>query len=155
MKTRIILLTFVSLVVGFVIGMSVSGYLNRQKVNKWREGSSPQGMYQKWVDLLQPRPDQADALEVLLKEYIRKSSVSMSKSFMEQGVLFREMESQIDPLLDSGQIQRKEEFKQKFRKWEKSFNKKSGDSLRPDWQKSDTVTKAEETQKPDSVVVIE
>jgi len=118
MKTRIILLTFVSLVVGFVIGMSVSGYLNRQKVNKWREGSSPQGMYQKWVDLLQPRPDQADTLEVLLKEYIRKSSVSMSKSFMEQGVLFREMESQIDPLLDSGQIQRKEEFKQKFRKWE-------------------------------------
>jgi hypothetical protein len=102
MKTRIILLALVSLVVGFVIGMSVSGYLNRQKVNKWKEGSSPGGMYQKWVDLLQPRPDQADTLEVLLKDYIRKSSAAMSKSFMEQGVLFREMESQIDPLLDFG-----------------------------------------------------
>jgi MFS superfamily sulfate permease-like transporter len=141
MKTKIIILVIVSLVVGIAIGMTISAYMTKQKIEKWKQGTTPDGMYNNYIKLLQPTAEQADTLEFILREYVNTSVKMMGETWMNQGRLFDEMEKKINPLLDEDQLQRMEDFKEKFRKFGTRPPKKDGDSNRKNALIKDTTLK--------------
>lgn len=141
MKTKIIILVIVSLVVGIAIGMTISAYMTKQKIEKWKQGTTPDGMYNNYIKLLQPTAEQADTLEYILREYVNTSTKMMGDSWKDQGRLFDEMEKKINPLLDEEQLQRMEDFKEKFRKFGTRHPKKDGDSNRKNALIKDTTLK--------------
>ncbi|MDP3462522.1 MAG: hypothetical protein Q8S18_07020 [Bacteroidales bacterium] len=150
MKTKIIILVIVSLVVGIAIGMTISSYMTKQKIEKWKQGTTPDGMYKNYMELLQPTPEQADTLEFILREYVNTSVKMMGDSWKTQGKLFENMEKSINPLLNDDQLKRMEEFKEKFRKFGTKHPKKDGDTNRKHPLTKDTTIKLSETPAVDS-----
>lgn len=119
------------LIIGFVIGFLVNGRLTHNKMKKVRSVNTEQGFNHEFRRIIKPTSEQAAELKPILKEFAKRNHVLMTDFRENQESLFKDLRTEIDPLLTEEQIDRLECSKKRWLKRSpvKKKNKPKSDSV--------------------------
>lgn len=131
-KLKYSLIIISLLLIGFVIGFLVNGRLTHHKMKKVRSINTEQGFSHEFMRIIDPSPDQAEELKSILKEFSERNHVIIADFRENQKLLFKELRTEIDPLLTDEQIAR---LDRKKKRWHKHSSTKKEKRKKPDLSK--------------------
>lgn len=104
------------LIIGFVIGFLVNGRLTHNKMKKVRSVNTEQGFNHEFMRIIKPTPEQTAELKPILKKFASRNHSIMADFRENQKLLFKDLRTEIDPLLTDEQIDRLECSKKRWHK---------------------------------------
>ena len=114
MKTKFIILLFVSFAAGFFIGSLATGRITKTKVEKIKSMNAPNGFREFVFKTLQATEGQKVLLTPVLDSFSGIHWQLMKKSWEEQEEMFNRMDEAIRPIVDEKQFNLLMEAKRKF-----------------------------------------
>ena len=100
------LLIVATLLIGMVIGFLLNGRFTRHRIERMKTSFHEQGFEQGIERMLQPTPEQMQEMQPELHEFAAKQGELMEKYMAERDELFKELESEIEPILTPEQMDR-------------------------------------------------
>lgn len=106
MKTRPILIIIATLIIGFVVGFLVNGYITRQKFQRFVDQDHQNALRHRMMDIIHPDADQTKEIEPILDEYAQQVHNSMMQSRTEIQTLHEKLIDDLEPYLNEQQMER-------------------------------------------------
>jgi hypothetical protein len=105
-ETKSAAILLVTLVLGVVLGMLAQGTLMRQRDQRVAEIRTEPGFVSLVEEVIQPRPEQEDAVRALLEESARSYESVVTSSREQVRLVLDSMKTRLAPLLDDRQRER-------------------------------------------------
>lgn len=106
MRTRPIIIIIATLIIGFVIGFLVNGYITRQKFQSFVNQDHQNALKFRMMDIIRPDASQTKEIEPILDEYAQQVHESMMQSKAEMKTLHEELIGNLEPYLNLQQMER-------------------------------------------------
>lgn len=114
MKTKPVIIIIATLIIGFVIGFLVNGYITRQKFQSFVNQDHQNALKFRMMDIIRPDAGQTKDIEPILDDYARKVHESMMQSKAEMKSLHEELIGDLEPYLDAQQMERLHHAQERF-----------------------------------------
>jgi hypothetical protein len=111
MKTKFTFMLLGALVLGILIGVLVTGRYTRHKVVQIKEMGTPEGLHRHFYKLIDPSEEQEELIRPILRTYATQSQEMRQRHWDEHKALFKQVQQELEPLLDEEQLERLENFK--------------------------------------------
>lgn len=105
MKTKYLLLLFVTFIAGFFIGSLTTGRVTKSKVQKIKSMNTPKGFRENIFKIVEATEDQKPKLTPVLDSFSNIHWQLMQKSWEEQKIMFNKLDSAIQPHITSEQFE--------------------------------------------------
>lgn len=114
MKTRPVIIIIATLIIGFIIGFVVNGYITRQKFQSFVNQDHQNALKFRMMDIIRPDAGQTKDIEPILDDYAQKVHESMMQSKAQMKSLHEELIGDLEPYLNPQQMERLLHAQQRF-----------------------------------------
>ncbi len=114
MKNRPVIIIIATLIIGFVIGFLVNGYITRQKFQSFVNQDHQIALKFRMMDIIRPDADQSKEIGPILDEYAQQVHKSMMQSRTEIQSLHEKLIGDLEPYLNPQQMERLLHAQQRF-----------------------------------------
>ncbi|HOU95597.1 MAG TPA: hypothetical protein PLN06_03105 [Bacteroidales bacterium] len=131
MKTKAIILTIITLLIGFLLGILVSGQLRSHRLKPLRMFFSDERFFRDgFYNIIKPDENQSKTLDVIISKYAKANKEIQSEFKRKVDSLFKEFWKEVEPNLTKEQIDRLREFEQRRMNMIRNDRRRPDDSLR-------------------------
>lgn len=110
-KLKNSLVIVITLLIGFALGILVSGRYTKARIDRLKNFYTEQGFNREFIRVLEPSPEQREELRPILRKYSELNRELLSTHKEEQVELFKNLKSEMWPYLTEAQKERLERFK--------------------------------------------
>ncbi|MBP8959985.1 MAG: hypothetical protein KBG40_06115 [Bacteroidales bacterium] len=130
MKTKAIILTIITLLIGFLLGILVSGQLRSHRLKPLRMFFSDERFFRDgFYNIIKPDENQSKTFDIIISKYAKANKEIQSEFRRKVDSLFKEFWKEVEPNLTKEQVNRIKEFEQRMNMI-RSDRRRPDDSLR-------------------------